>query len=322
MLVAALNLRIPYFAIVPGPALDVVKLIEIDDATTKDVNGELLLTTVSLHEITVGEAVRGWFDEDYEILSRSAIIPSGETEEDADRRSSEQMQESQRNAAAAALTFLGYDVRITSVGVRVSGVDPSAPASDVLTRGDVIVGADTKEVKRFEDLRGVVRSHDVGDEVVLRVRRGGEVATVRTKTIPSSSDHSVPMIGVELEDLPRVELPLAIQIDAGNIGGPSAGLMYALGIVDLLDDSDLAKGRTIAGTGEIKVEGIVGEVGGIEQKIASARDRGAGLFLVPKGELTQACARAGDMPVYAVDRLTDAVRVLEDPAFAETRDCP
>lgn len=322
LFVSVINLNIPYFAIAPGPALDVVELISIDNAPTKRVSGRLLLTTVSLHPIKVGEAIRGWFDPTYEILSRSTIIPSGESEEDADRRSSEQMQESQQNAAAAALTFLGYTVKIKSLGARIRDIDPSAPAKQVLQRGDVIVGADASAVKRSEDLIAVIKRHKVGDEIVLKRMRGATVTTVKTKTIASLDKPSDPIIGVFLDTVPQIELPLAIEIDAGNIGGPSAGLLYAIGIVDLLDSQDLAKGRTVAGTGEISVEGVVGEVGGVEQKIASARHQDADLFLVPSGELKQACGRAGDMPVYAVDHLAEAVRVLRDPAFASKRDCP
>ena len=321
-IVAVINLNIPYFAITPGPAIDVVPLIDIEGAATKPVSGKLLLTTVSLHDITVAEAIRSWFDENYEVLSRSAIIPSGETEEEAEQRSTEQMSESHEHAAAAALSFLGYAVKITSLGARVREVEAQAPARLVLRRGDVIIGADAASVKRTEDLVGVIRSHEVGDEIVLKVMRGDEELTVKTKTVGREEEPAEPKIGVVLDTVPRIELPLAINIESGDIGGPSAGLMYALGIVDLLDGSDLAHGRSVAGTGEISVDGTVMPVGGVTQKIAGARRQRADLFLVPAVELAEACSRAGDMEVYAVEHLSDAVRVLRDPAFAEKRSCP
>ncbi len=318
---AVINLEIPYFAIAPGPTQNVVKLIDIEGAKTNKVKGELLLTTVSLHEIVVAEAIRGWFDASYEILSRSAIIPEGETEQDAERRTVAQMQESHKFAAAAALSLLGYEVKVTPAPARVLELQPDAPARRVLRRGDVIVGADATVVKRSEDFVAAIKKHEVGDEVVLKVRRGRKVLTVTTKTIPRSSDSSEPIIGVFLDTVPRVDLPLAIDIESLGIGGPSAGLMYAVGIFDLLHAADLAQGRRIAGTGEIDVDGKVGAVGGVRQKVAGAQRENAALFLVPHAELSDACSRAGDMPVVGVKTLREAVRALRDARFADSRSC-
>lgn len=321
LVIAIFNLHIPYFAITPGPAVNVVDLIDINGVRTKKVTGPLMLTTVSLHPIKVAEGIRGWFDSSYEVLSRSAIIPAGETEEQADERSTNQMTESHDHAAAAALSFLGYDVKVTQLGARVRELDEGAPAREVLRRGDVIIGADDSGVRRAEDLVGVIKRHKVGDSIVLKVKRGPRTLTVKTRTMARPDAPAEPVIGVFLDTVPRVELPLAIDIDSLDIGGPSAGLMYALGIVDLLDASDLAHGRTIAGTGEISVEGEVGAVGGITQKIAGARRQDAVLFLVPANELGEACARAGDMQVVGVAHLADAVRALKDPSFAKARSC-
>jgi PDZ domain-containing protein len=323
LILAVLNLNIPYYAITPGPALDVFELIDIDGAETKKVDGQLLLTTVSLHPINIAEAIRGVFDEDYEVFSRSTFIPKGETEQDADLRSTEQMTESQQNAAAAALSFLKYPVKVTPLGVRVTELAETAPARDVLRRGDLIVGADTASVKKAEELVARIKAHKVGEDIVLKVKRGSQTLTVKTRTIARDGDINDPIIGVILETAPKIELPLAVDIDNPyDIGGPSAGLMFALGIVDLLDGSDLAKGRTVAGTGEIAPDGKVSPVGGVNQKVAGALHSEADIFLVPSIELGDACRRAHDMPVYAVDTLADAVRVLRDPAYAERRSCP
>jgi Lon-like protease len=321
LIVAVFNLDIPYFAITPGPAIDVVQLIDIKGAQTKKVTGPLLLTTVSLHRINVAEAIRGWFDSSYEILSRSALIPPGETEEQANQHSVDQMTESQQHASAAALSFLGYQVKVIQQGARVADLVQGAPAADVLRRGDVIIGVDTTSVAKAEDVTPLVKRHKVGDELVIKLRRGGELLSVRTKTV-ENPESSEPMIGVKLDNVPQVKLPLAVRMDSRDIGGPSAGLMYALGVVDLLDASDLARGRVVAGTGEIDVEGNVAAVGGVGQKIAGAREVGADLFLVPADELREACGHADDLPVYGVSHLADAVRVLKDQTFADERACP
>jgi PDZ domain-containing protein len=310
---AVLNLEVPYFSLTPGPAEDVFRLIQIEGAPTTKINGRLLLTTVSLREATAAEMIRGWFDSDYEIVSRSAIVPPGETDQEAQRRTVEQMDESQLLASAAALKLLGYDVPVTRSGVRIVGVIPDAPAAALLKRGDVILSADGVSVTRHEDFKAQVTRHKVGDDVRLVIKRGDESVSVTTKTIGRPENPSDPIIGVSIEDVSRPDLPLAIQIDSLGIGGPSAGLTYALGVVDILDPRDLARGRNIAGTGEISIDGEVFPVGGIRQKINGARHAEADIFIVPASELRPACSGAGEMTVIAVERLDQAVAKLAAP---------
>jgi Lon-like protease len=321
VIIAIFQLEIPYFAITPGPAPDVLQLIEISGVRTKPVTGHLLLTTVSLHEVRVAEAIRGWFDADYEVVSRSAIIPSGETEQDAEQRTTLQMHESQEHAAAAALAFLGYQVKVTPIGARVSGLVPGAPATKVLHRGDVIVGADAVTIRKAEEVQAIIRRHQVGDEITLKILRGSDQITLKTKTAGNPEDPTQPIIGVFLDNVPRVTLPLAVDIESLGIGGPSAGLMYALGIVDLLDSTDLTRGRTIAGTGAIDIDGTVQPVGGIRQKVGAARSAKAELFLAPLIELREACSRAGDLTVIGVEHLKDAVAALHGQPVPAERTC-
>ena len=323
IIVATFNLSIPsYFAIRPGPAPDVTKLIEITGAATKPVSGRLLLTTVSLQPIRVAEAVRGWFDPNYEILPRSAVIAPGQSEEDAQRQTAQQMDESHQHAAAAALGFLGYDVRITPIGARVVELIPGTPASKVLRKDDVIVGVDRSPVRRDVELREVIQRHKVGDPIALTVKRGAKTVTVRTKTIGDPEDPTRPIIGVAfLENFTTVKLPLAVNIESLGIGGPSAGLMYALGIVELLDSTDMTRSRTIAGTGAISLGGVVQPVGGVRQKVMAARGAGAEMFLAPLIELSEACAQAGDLTVVGVQNLTDAVSVLRGARVPDGRTC-
>ena len=321
VIIAVFQLQIPYFAITPGPAPDVLRLIDISGVRTKPVTGHLLLTTVSLHEVRVAEAIRGWFDSNYEIVSRSAIIPSGETVQDAEQRTTLQMDESQEHAAAAALALLGYEVKITPIGARVAELVPGAPATKVLHRGDLIVGADAAQIRKSEELKAIISRHKVGDEITLKIVRGSDRITLKTKTAGNPEDPTKPIIGVLLDNVPSVKLPLAVDIESLGIGGPSAGLMYALGIVDLLDSSDLTHGRTIAGTGAITIDGTVQPVGGIRQKVGAARSAGAQLFVAPLVELRDACSRAGDLPVIGVEHLKDAVAALRGTPVPPERMC-
>lgn len=321
LVTAVLFVRVPYFALTPGPAQDVGRLIDIDGASTTSLSGELLLTTVSLHEIRVAEAVRGWVDPSITILSRSAIIPPGTSEQQVELRTTAQMEESHVHAAAAALELLGHDVVVESSGVRINAVGSDVPAAATLRRGDVVVGADGEPVRRAEDLIAVVRRHRAGDDIGLRIMRGEQTIDVTTRTVGRPENPSEALIGVHLENVPRVRLPLAVRINSRGIGGPSAGLMFAVGIYDLLDPGDLTRGRIIAGTGEISLEGAVGPVGGIRQKVESARREGAQLFVVPIAELGQACAVAKEMPVIGVEDLEQTIRVLSGARGAAVRSC-
>jgi PDZ domain-containing protein len=322
IILAVLHVKVPYFALTPGPVQDVASIIAIKGAKTTPVEGQLLLTTVSLQEIRIAGAMRGWFDPSIAILSRSAIIPAGSSENEVEQRTTEQMEQSHVYAAAAALKLLGYSVKIEATGVRVRAISDGVPASKALRGGDVVVGADGLPVRQPEDLVAAIHKHKVGDAIVLRIMRGSETIEVTTQTIGRPENPSDPVIGIHIEPVPRIRLPLAVQIESLGIGGPSAGLMFALGIYDLLDPGDLTKGRVVAGTGEIALDGVVGAVGGIRQKIESARRAGAELFIVPTVELEQACAVAKGMPVIGVDRLKQAVDALRSARGGAARSCP
>lgn len=324
--VAILSLNVDYLALSPGPSRDVLALIKLDGAKADETNGQLLLTTVSLRQppITVAEAIRGWFDDSFEVFPAAALIPEGETVEDADRRAAQQMLDSKQAAAAAALTHLGFEVSTKPAGARIEHLVSGAPAESKLRRGDVIVSASGATINRVDDLTKQIAKVGVGGTVDLKVRRASETISVKISTAADESDPPKPMIGVIVADVVEAELPVAIDIDSLGIGGPSAGLMYALGIVDLLDRKDLVKGRTIAGTGEISFAGVVSPVGGVRHKVESVRGgRGeADIFLVPRAELDEACAFAAEgLQVIGVDELTDAVKALTDDAFAKKRSC-
>lgn len=316
IIVSVLLLNIPYFALAPGPTEDVGALIRVEGVDTEPVDGQLLLTTVSLRNVKVGYAIRGWFDSAIAIVSRAAIIPSGESEKDAEVRTTQQMEESQVLAAAAALTYLGYDVQVSPAGVRVREVALDAPAARVLRRGDVIVSADGHEVRSSEELVRQIKQHQVGDLLHLGVRRGAGEVEVDVRTVASPEDPDDPIVGFVIETLPRVELPVAIDITSLGIGGPSAGLMFAVGIVDLIDPDNITGGRIVAGTGAIDLDGAVHAVGGIRQKVEAARRAGAEVFLIPFGELALACDVAGDLKVLGVQTLADAIDALRDPQAA------
>jgi PDZ domain-containing protein len=323
LILGILGLHIPYIALAPGPAENVTSLISIEGAKTHPVRGKLMLTTVSLlSSIRIGEVFRGMFDPAVAIVSRSVIVPAGQSDQDVQQETIDQMRESQVFAAAAALQMLGYHVDIKYSGVRIRGVAPGVPASVVLRPGDTILDANGRQVRKPADLISAVRAHPVGSPITLHIVRGEKKLTFTVRTVGRPQNQRDPVIGVIIDQVPQVKLPLAIRIDAQGIGGPSAGLMFALGIVDALDNTDLTKGRTIAGTGEIALDGTVMPVGGVRQKVESARRAGAVLFIVPFDELRDACSVRKSMRVVGVRNLSEAVHTLQGRRDGAGRYCP
>ena len=322
LILSILGLHIPYFALTPGPAVDVTHLISVKGVKSRPIKGKLMLTTVSLlPSIRIGELVRGQVDPSIAIVSRSMIIQPGQSEQDVQQQTATQMRESQIAAAAAALRHLGHKVQITYSGIRVVGIQEASPASRALRPGDLITDVDGRPVRRPVDLVREIRKHKVGSNVRLRVVRGAKPFTAVVGTIGRATNKKDPVIGVVIDALPQVKLPFPVSIDAQGIGGPSAGLMFALGVVDLVGASDLTKGRRIAGTGEIAFDGRVGPVGGIRQKLEGARRAGAQLFIAPLDELGAACAAANGMSVVGVANLKDAVGALEGVRQPPARRC-
>ena len=281
-----------------------------------------MLTTVSLiSSIRIGEWLRTAIDPSVTVVARSAIIQPGQSEQDVEQQTVSQMRESQVAAATAALRLLGRRVDVKYSGVRILAVASDAPSSAVLHTGDLIRLVDGKPVNKPPDLVRAIHRHTVGQTVRLRVVRGTKTLDVEVKTIGRPQNKKDPIIGVIVDSLPQVKLPVPISIDAEGIGGPSAGLMFALGIVDQLGSRDLTKGRFIAGTGEITFDGTVGAVGGVRQKIAGARRAHAVLFLAPTDELKEACSAANGLNVIGVDNLKQAVLALQGGRLPAGRYC-
>jgi PDZ domain-containing protein len=221
-----------------------------------------------------------------------------------------QMASSQDNAVAAALSAL--DVSYDSA-VKVVLVEPDGPSQGKLEAGDLFVSVDGREVDTIDQLTSAVQPRPVGSTVKVRVRRDGEVLTRRITTVPSPSNPQQSAVRIQIA--PSYEFPFDVSLNISeNIGGPSGGLMFALGIYDVLTDGSLTGGRSIAGTGEIDAAGKVGPIGGIAQKIAGAEDDGAELFLVPPGN----CAEAMDAS-YDPDEITLVRADTMESALAAVR---
>jgi PDZ domain-containing protein len=220
------------------------------------------------------------------------------------------MTESQKVAAVVALQHLGYKVNARSGGVTIVLVDPHAPAAKILRTSDVIVSADGHKVSSVVRLRAVLARHRPGEKVRIAYRRDGRLRTATIKTVADPQDPSRALVGVSARDQLRVRLPVKIRIDAGGVGGPSAGLAFALDILQELG-RDVSHGHKVAATGELGLDGTVGPIGGVKQKTLGVRRAGVDVFLVPAGENAREARRYADgLRIIPVKNFPQALRAL------------
>jgi PDZ domain-containing protein len=303
LLMALAVVQLPLFAVYPGPARDVFPLIRVDGTETTAPNGQLFLTTVSFRHVDVLSALRGWLDPATEILPEEALIPEGQTQEEYDRVTRSQMDESKIAAAVSVLELLTDYPRDHGEGALVQDVSPGSPAEGHLFPGDLIVSVDDRRAEDVESVGTAIDRTEGRRKVTLVVEAGGEERTVALRPAVVEGD---PQLGVVLVE----NFPFEIVIESGEIGGPSAGLMWALGLYDILSEEDLAAGRRIAGTGAIGLDGTVLPIGGVEEKVRGAEKGEAALFLVPRENLAAARTVETDLQIVAVEDLSQALRVL------------
>jgi PDZ domain-containing protein len=311
----AVQARVPYVALGPGPTYDTLgevdgePLLRIEGRRTYSTEGRLDLTTVGVQpRLTLFTALRGWLDRDLAVVPREVVYPPGKSDEEVDAEIAEQMTASQNSAVSAAARQLGF----RTADVFVEGVAAGAPADGQLRAGDLLRTVDGRPLRDAADLRAVVGSGKAGDVVRIGFERAGRAEAVALRTEVSEDDGAPrPVIGVVTREEP-VDAPFDVEITLEDVGGPSAGLMFALGILDKLDEPSLTGGRYIAGTGEITATGQVGPIGGIAQKLVAARAKGVDAFLVPRDNCAEAVAAArGDLPLVEVGSLSQALTALQ-----------
>jgi PDZ domain-containing protein len=245
-----------------------------------------------------------------ELVPDHAIVPPGSNFEERRRQNLQQMNRSQQIAAAVALRERGLKVLADPEGALVVAVAPDAPAAKQLRPTDVIVAVDGTAVKTPGDLRRLIGSRKPGAEVSLRVRAGGALRTETIKTIASPDDEDRAIVGIQVEQSAKIELPIDVSIDLGGVGGPSAGLAFALDVLEELG-RDVDRGYKVAATGEIELDGGVAPIGGIVQKTRGAQDAGIDVFLVPAGDNARDATRnAGGVRIIPVDSFQQALREL------------
>lgn len=301
---AAASIRLPYLAVEPGRAIDVLPRIQVEGAV-RDTAGAILSTDVVLRELDPLGLVRAWLDPDAVVVPTSTYVPPTSTFEEQGDVGLAQMASSKVDAAAAALRLVAGYPRNRGRGVLVEAVTAGCDAAGKVAPGDVVLAIDGAIVRSVVAAGARIEEVPSGGTVTFRVLRDDaeeEVAVVRAPCGGSTE----PLVGVALV----ANLPVDVTIASGEVGGPSAGLAYALGICDLLTPGDLTGGRIVAATGAIGIRGRVRPVGGIPQKLRAAEEAGATVFLVPRGNLRAALAVETSMEVVPVRTLAEAVAAL------------
>jgi len=307
---------VPYVILGPGPTLNTLgsssgkPLITISGHLTYPTSGHLNMVTVGVTggpgvKVNIFSALAAWLNPDEAVVPESEIYPSGQSAQQSQQQDTEEMTGSQQTATAAALTELHIPYATEVVVVQ---TESDYPADGVLKAGDVITAVDGKPVTGPSSLTGLIYAQPAGSTLTVTIDRNGTTRQVRVGT-KESGGH--PVMGVEIQQ--QDKFPFSVTISVGDIGGPSAGMMFALGIIDKLTKLDLTGGKFIAGTGEITASGQVQAIGGIQQKMVGARDAGATIFLTPASNCsdTTGAVPAG-LRLVKVSTLTQAVEYLED----------
>ncbi|MEI7779919.1 MAG: PDZ domain-containing protein [Actinomycetes bacterium] len=317
LLLVTILIPVPYVELSPGPTFNTIgsfqgkQLITITKTTTFPTSGHLDMVTVSetggaYGGLTFGQALFGQLQSGTVVLPRSLLYPANQTSDQAQQQGAEEFTASQSAAIGAALHYLGIPV---TEQVYVSSVVNGAPASGKLHAGDVLLAIDGTKVVSADQVGTLVRAHHPGDRLTIEVDRDGDRVSVVVVTAKNPQDSTRTYIGILGSTMFTGPFPIKFQLD--DVGGPSAGLMFALGIIDRLTPGPVNGGGFVAGTGTISPDGTVGAIGGIGQKVVAARVAGATLFLAPKQNCSDlAGVVQTGITVAAVGNLVDAMNAI------------
>lgn len=304
---------VPFVALGPGPTFNTLgevdgkQVVDVQGAPVKPVSGNLNMTTVSVRDrLNIFEAIGLWIDGQHGLVPRAEVYPPGQSRDDVDKSNQQQFKDSEDSAELAALNYLKLPT-----AVQLANVADDGPAKDVLKKGDEIVSIDGKPIATTKDVVTAVSSAKPGTTIPVVVRRDGVEQTAEITLGARPDDSGKGYLGITPDEVNKG--PIKVDFNLGEIGGPSAGLMFTLALVDKLTTGDLSGGKFVAGTGTIDPDGKVGPIGGIQYKMIAAREAGAETFMVPAANCNEAAQRTpAGLRLVKVENLSGAVQSLED----------
>ncbi|MDH6196655.1 PDZ domain-containing protein [Mycobacterium frederiksbergense] len=304
---------VPFVSLGPGPTFNTlgevdgkqVVNIQGPGADVHPTSGHLNMTTVSQRDgLTLGQALALWMSGREQLLPRDLVYPPDKSKDEIDEANTSDFRKSEDSAQYAALSFLKYPAAVT-----VQSVTDPGPSAGKLQKGDAIDGVNGTPVANLDQFQALLKATKPGDNLVIDFRRKDAPPGVATVTLGDNPDRDYGFLGVGVLDAPWA--PFDIDFNLANIGGPSAGLMFSLAVVDKLTTGDLNDGKFVAGTGTITGDGKVGSIGGITHKMLAAKEAGATVFLVPAENCTEARSEPQDgMELVKVETLNQAVDAL------------
>ena len=312
------TLPVPYVAQTPGPTYNTLgdiggePIISVEGRERNEVEGNLNLTTVGVGRdgVSLVQAVRGWFDDEVAVVPEESVYPPDRSEEETRQLNRQAFLTAEQAAESVALGHLGYPEKVV-----VRAVPEGSPSESLLEEGDAVESIDGRPTPDFATLDSVLASIPPESAVTVGYTRLGQPGTA-TVTTRAAEEGEGSALGISVLETPSAPFDIDIQVvdpETGPVGGPSAGLMLTLGILDLVGDQDLTEGALVAGSGTIDAEGEVGPIGGIPLKMVAAREIGADLFLVPEGNCEEALAAEDPgFPLAEVATLDDALEALAD----------
>ncbi|HEV7787632.1 MAG TPA: S16 family serine protease [Pseudonocardia sp.] len=325
--VLAGTVRVPLVALGPGPTFDTLgavdgkPVVSITGRQTYPTTGHLNMTTVAVTDgLTAVTALEFWADPERELVPRAAIYPPGKSDQQVEQENTTQFTDSENDAEVAALSYLHEPVKVV-----VGPLSAGAPAANVLKEGDQLLSVKGQQVTSPGQVSQILTTTRPGDQIPVSFQRGDGPATQGTVTvgarpaIAGRPDGPQGFLGITPEGRPAVANQIVISL--GDIGGPSAGLAFALAVIDKLTPDDLTGGKFVAGTGQIGPTGVVSPIGGIPLKMIAARHAGATVFLVPAANCAEAAANTpAGLQLIKVTNLSDAVDSLT--ALKQNRPAP
>ena len=304
---------VPFVSLGPGPTYNTLgevegkQVVDIEGTKVFPTSGNLNMTTVAQSDgLTLGQALALWMSGSEQLVPRDLVYPPDKSKDEVDEANNNDFKTSEDAAEYAALSYLGgYPEAVT-----VDSVTDPGPSKGKLESGDAIDMVNNTPVANLDEFTAILKNTKPGDQLVVDYRRkGGDIGT-ETITLGDNPDRDYGYLGISVVDAPWA--PFTIEFNLANIGGPSAGLMFSLAVVDKLTTGDLNGGKFIAGTGTIDLEGKVGPIGGITHKMEAAMDEGATAFLVPAENCAEALtAHDDDLTLIKVGTLTEAVDGLK-----------